>query len=226
MSRGLLAGMTDYSHQTFQDILGDLDDWKTSLLDTTNFIQTTIKQLEDNGYWSNVPFNMKALVAYALRFFDTCYAEIDDIRKKLEIDVQHHHIVRLQSLAKTAHDLDLDFGKVWHREYDLKDYGNPNFTKVEKVYAQGRGMAADMFDLSNVAARLEIFLGMKSREVYKGKAKKFIIPILLLFLGNLIEIFTNVASSILPSAWQSYLWVSWPILVVLIVIYIVLKIKQ
>jgi len=226
MPRGLLAGMTDYSHQTFQDILDDLDDWKASLLSTTEYIQATVKQLQDNGYWSKVPDDMKSLVAYASKFYETSNAEIDEITQNLEIDVQQHQIARLRSLAKTAHELNLDFGRVWHREYGPKDYGNPNFLSVERIYARGRGMVVDMLDLSNAAARLEAFLGMKSGKVDQEKPKKYTIPILALILGTLIAIVSNVASSIWPSAFQPYLWLSWPLLVILTVVSIVLLIKQ
>lgn len=226
MARGLLAGMTDYSHQTFQDILDDLDNWKTCLLETTDFIETAVMQLEDMGYWSQVSYNMKTLVAYALRFFHTSYAEIDDISQKLEIEVQKNHIVRLDSLADTAHELSMDFGKVWHQHFGIKDYGNPNFSKVEKIYSEGRGMAFDMLDLSNVAARLETFIGMKSGKVDQVKPNKHTIPILLFILGILIGIVTNVASGIWPPTWQPYLWLSWPLVGLLTAAGIFLLIKE
>jgi len=226
MARGLFAGMTDYSHQTFQDILDDLNDWKAGLLSTTEFIDATVKQLQDNEYWINVPDDMKILVAYASKFYETSIAEIDKITQNLEIDVQQHHITRLRSLAQTAHELNLDFGRVWHREYGPKDYGDPNFSKVEKIYAHGRDMVVDMMDLSNAAARLETFIGMKSEKVAQGKSKKYTIPILSLIIGTLIAIVSNVASSIWPPAFQPYLWLSWPILGILTFVYIILLFKQ
>jgi len=226
MPRGLFAGMTDYSHQTFQDILDDLNDWKAGLSSTTEYINATVKQLHDNEYWSKVPDNMKSLVAYASKFYETSIAEIDDITQNLKIDVQPHHIARLRSLAKTAHELNLDFGHVWHREYGPKDYGNPNFSNVERIYARGRDMVVDMLDLSNAAERLEAFLGMKSGKVDQGKSKRYTIPILSLILGILVAIVSNVASSMWPPAFQPYLWLSWPLLVILTVISIVLLLKQ
>lgn len=226
MPRGLFAGTTDYSPQTFRDILDDLNDWKTGLMSTTEYINATVKQLEDNGYWSTVTDDMKSLVAYASKFYETSIAEIDDIIQGLKIDVQQHHISRLRSLAQTAHDLNLDFGRVWHREYGPKDYGNPNFSNVERIYSHGRDMVVDMLDLSNAAERLEAFLGMKSGKVEQRASKKSVLPILSLILGIIIAIVSNVSSSIWPPALQPYLWLSWPLLVILTGISIVLLVKQ
>ncbi len=67
MPRGSIAGATDYSHQTFRDVLDDLNDWKISLISTEEEINALIKQLVDNGYWTTVPYDMKSLIAYALK---------------------------------------------------------------------------------------------------------------------------------------------------------------
>jgi hypothetical protein len=227
MPRGLLAGSTDYSHQTFRDILDDLNNWKTSLISTTETISTIVKHLQDNGYWSRVPDDFSSLVMYALKFYETSITEISGIIQDLETEVQENHISRLRSLAKTADDLNIDFGRVWHREYKPKDYGEPNFSNVEKIYALGRDMVVDMLDLSNAAARLEDYLGMKSGTSGKQQdSKKYIAPILLFLLGIIISIATNVASSVLPSSLQPYYWLSWPLLAILTVASIILLVKQ
>lgn len=226
MPRGLFAGSTDYSHQTLDDILDDLNDWKTGLLSTTEFINAIIKQLQENGYWSKVPDDMKSLVAYASKYYETSITEINDIIQELENEVQQNHISRLRSLAKTAHDLNLRFGRVWHREYGQKDYGDPNFSNVEKIYMSGRDMVVDMLDLSNVAGRLNDYVGKKSGKVEQRISKNPVVPILLFLLGIVIAIVSNVASSIFPLELQPYLWLSWPLLAILVVITIILQSKQ
>ncbi len=227
MPRGLFAGSTDYSHQTFSDIIDDLNNWKTSLLNTTETINSIIKHLQDNGYWSGVPDDFSWLVMYALKFYETSIVEIGSIIHDLESEVQENHISRLRSLAKTAHDLNIDFGRVWHQEYKPKDYGEPNFSNVEKIYALGRDMVVDMLDLSNAAARLEDFIGMKSGTTGKQRDfKKYIAPILIFLLGIFISIATNVASSALPSSLQPYYWLSWPLLAILTVVSVILLVKQ
>ena len=226
MPRGLLAGSTDYSHQTFRDILDDLNEWKTSLINTTSDINTLLLNLQNSGYWSRVPDDFSILTMYAIRFFETSLEELGGITKELGIEVQDNHISRINSLAKTAGKLSRDFGQTWNREYGPKDYGEPNFNNVEEIYRLGRGMAVDMVDLSNVAARLKDFLGMKSENNKQRNFKKYILPILLFLLGIIISIVTNVASSALPPSFQPYYWLSWPILAVLTVVSIILLVKQ
>lgn len=226
MPRGLFAGATDYSHQTFHDILDDLNNWKTALIRTSEEIKTIIKELNAKGYWKKVPDNFTSLIAYAVKFYETGIVEIDDIINNLKVEVQQNHISRLRSLAKTAHELNQDFGRVWHREYGPKDYGESNFSKVEFLYARGRDMVIDMLDMSNVAERLEDYIGMKNEGSKKRFSKKFLVQILLLLLSTIIAIISNVASSILPLSFQPYLWVSWPLLVILLIIFIIIQTKQ
>lgn len=226
MPRGLFAGMTDYSHQTFRDILDDLNNWRMNLISTTETINTIVKQLQESGYWKKVPDDFSSLVMYALKYYKTSTTEISDIIQNLEIEVQENHISRLRSLAKTADELNLDFGQVWHRQYESKDYGELNFSNVEKIYSLGRNMVVDMLDLSNVAARLEDFVGMKNGNGKQRASKKYMVPILIFLLGIAISIVSNVASSVLPPSFQPYYWLSWPLLGILTIVSIFLLIKH
>lgn len=54
MAKGLLGGMTDYSHQSFSDILNDLEHEQKRTISFKDAIQKHIATLEANKYWKEV----------------------------------------------------------------------------------------------------------------------------------------------------------------------------
>ena len=161
MPRNLLAGSTNYFPQTLADIATDMDEWLQNLSFTQDFLDTHLEELRESGYWDNVVGEVKSLFAYSVKFYNTCIQEINDIRQEILIEVQQHHVTRLNRLYETADELNLRFGRVWHREFTHADYGTENFQILEWMYSYGRDMAGDLLDLSNVSARLQDFVGKK-----------------------------------------------------------------
>lgn len=159
MSKGILGGMTDYSHQSFDDILRDLEAERLRTISFRDEIQSYIEKLEANSYWKNVPAHFKNIIYYSLRHFDTTIAEFEDIFRDLKIEVKEHHIKRLQRIANVAQEINVDIGIVWHQQYDLKDYSNSDFMIVEEIYGGTRQMAVNLLDTSNIAERLKDFIG-------------------------------------------------------------------
>lgn len=163
MSRGLFAGMTDYSHQSLDDMFTDLGNWISSISEVEHLFSSKITVLAENHYWEAVPYDIKGLFGYALRFFETARNELQDISIGIRQEVHKHHITRIESLARTASGLNERFGRVWHSDrLGIADYSDVNFLTLEQLYREGRDMVADMIDLGNLAARLEDFAGRKS----------------------------------------------------------------
>ena len=79
MVKGLLGGMTDYNHQSFPDILNDLDEERKRTISFRDGIQKNITKLTENSYWTNTtPFEFKSIIVYALRYFNTSISEFED----------------------------------------------------------------------------------------------------------------------------------------------------
>lgn len=171
MPRGELAGMTDYRHQTFEDMVSDLRKWVNSLEEAIRNVNQTVEKLEEVGYWDGVPYDFKATVAYSVKFYKTSVEEINDMLVQFGKEVKSGHVVRIKRLSRLASELNRDYGTGWNRDYGRKEYGKAEFKLVEKIYEEGRGMAIDMLDLSNLAERLEDFVGTKGENVSGGKKR-------------------------------------------------------
>ena len=168
MAKGLIVGMTDYSHQSFEDILEDLVAEKDRTISFRNCIQSYIDKLKDNSYWNDVPSHFKMIISYSLKHFDTATTEFEDIVNELKMEVQEHHIKRLQRIATVAEEINRDIGMVWHQQYDQKDYSNPNFLIVEEIYGDTRSVAGNLLDTSNMAERLKDFIGKNCKKMKKN----------------------------------------------------------
>ena len=168
MAKGLLAGMTDYNHQSFEDIIEDLKKERQNTVDFLNQIEQNIATVTNSGYWTNtVPFDFKNIVAYSLRHYNTVISEFLDIVKDLKVEVQQNHLNRLRKISKVAEEINIDIGKIWHQQYRNKEYGNDDFRIVENIYADTRDMAVNLLDIENIAERLNDFLGKKKPEMKK-----------------------------------------------------------
>lgn len=164
MAKGLFGGMTDYSNQSFKDLIDDLDYEYRNISAFIEMIEKNKALLESNKYWQeNVPNSFDGIVEYALKHYKTTQSELLEIKSEIDESVEDHHARRLTSIAEVAHEINIDIGQIWHNDYLRKDYGNKNFSIVERIYADTRDMAVNLLDLSNIASRLKNFIGRKKK---------------------------------------------------------------
>lgn len=160
MARGLSAGGTDYSHQSFSDLANDLRALLKLLSTSNNLLLTTRQKLIQHNYWEKILIDFRLLIDRFIHFFSTCIEEITNIEQDVQIEVRPDHITRLNSLGDTAHKLQVRIGKIWNSE-DVY-IGDHGFEDVELLYREGRQMALDLLDLSNISSRLKDFVGKRS----------------------------------------------------------------
>jgi len=202
MAKGLFGGMTDYSHQSFSDIISDLNEEKERTIDFKNGIQENIEILTKNSYWTKkVPFDFKNIIAYSLKHYNTAISEFNDIAKDLNTEVKEHHIKRLNKIAKVAQEINVDIGKIWHNNYLNKEYGNDDFYKVESIYGDTRDMAVNLLDTANIADRLEDYLGKTNSNMKKNNpwiSGSFYLTIVIVAISGLAVLSQMVHWSLLP----------------------------
>lgn len=163
MAKGSIAGATDYSNQSLNDIFKDLDNELVAVLEVTASINRNINKLKDSNYWDKeVLLGFKNIINYSLRHYSTTIEELGSIKIEMGYEVQKNHCRRLENLAEVAYKINKDIGLFWHREYEKKAYGNKDFMLVENIYYNTRDIAVNLLDLSNIAGRLRDFIGKKN----------------------------------------------------------------
>jgi len=167
------------------------------------YLETTIQSLISNNYWNtNVPNNFKSQIGYCLRAYRTTIQEFKEISKEIETKVEQQHVNRLKRISKTADEINGSIGKLWHQDYNeiYKDYGDPNFTKVEHIYATTRDVAVSLLDFDNAAYRLEDYIG-KSQNMKKNNpwiAGTFYLFVAIIILVLIAILSQNIQWYLLP----------------------------
>lgn len=194
MTKGLIGGMTDYDHQSFDDILMDINEERKRTTSFRDKIVKNITILKTNSYWeNNVPFNFKDIVECAVRHYNTAINEFIDIYKDLKKEVKEHHVKRLQKISTIAGEINISIGKFWHQEYDNMDYDDSNFKIVEQIYCDTRDIAVNLLDISNIAERLNDYIGKSTLNMKKnnpwisGSFYLFLAVIIIAILGVLSQ---------------------------------------
>ncbi|WP_318557332.1 hypothetical protein [Geobacter anodireducens] len=204
MSRGMVAGMTDYSHQSLDDIVADLKEWTGYLKETMVNIKSAVTELKASGYWEKVDYDFKNSTNYCIKFFESSDKELAEIANELSIEVRSDHISRIHHLFSTACEIENEFIKVWHQKDDnWKEYGDPQFRTVEIIYEEGRSMVVDMRDLSNLNSRLKTYVGRVMKT--EARTAKMGTEKVLVFTFGTVFIITMLVLAVAfpnPSAFQ------------------------
>lgn len=163
MAKGLFGGLTDYSHQSFNDILTDIAYEKRNVSAFIEEIDQNLSIVKESGYWDErVPSDFQYIISYSLKHFHTAQEEFESILEEIQIEVKDNHCKRLERIATVGQEINVEIGQIWHKEYPGKEYGNENFRKVERIYGDTRDMAVNLSGIANVAARLKDFVGKTS----------------------------------------------------------------
>ena len=192
--RGNCAGGTDYRHQSFEDIVADLDEMGGNFCRWGVELTRTVTELVRDGYWDSVPQDFRAQVGRTLKLLDTACGELCEIAKDVRREVREDHVTRLRSLAQTADELNRVLGQVWHADYMNRfknpQYGQARFMTLEGVYGDGRSSVATLLDLDRMGTRLAEFVGRREilswRDTVTRALAKHAVAIIVTVVGGIL----------------------------------------
>lgn len=130
----------------------------------------------------------------------------------LEITLDGEHVGTVEWQAKTANKLQV---KVYHA-------GRAEYEPAMQAIADHIVRKLEGEPTANQAASEQ----NNTRQATTKHWSTRLIAIALIVLGVLIALVINVASSTLPKEWEPYLWLSWPLLGVLVMLSIFLVHRQ
>ena len=158
MSQGLLAGGTDYTTQSLADIKEDIIRWKNYSESIKKFLEKSILELKENNYWEEeVPFDFRTFSYNMLKMCDTLSYDFEIVIKTIEKDEStKREVTIMNNVWKISRETERELvqaykggGSRWHQ------YGEHNFSKVEKMYSETRDFLVTLFDVGNASDRLE-----------------------------------------------------------------------
>lgn len=164
--RNTFAGMTDYTGVSLADILMHLRDWERDTSQAAAKLRAHSIRVEAEKERLQ---NSRAVLAFCAKFselFDRYAADLKRLVSELPSGVRDAHVKIVRQLYDSAKHED---GSILRFRNDyvygaLKDESLRHF--LEDIYTDAREVMVDFQDLSNLAPRLETFVGSEPpREV-------------------------------------------------------------
>ena len=75
-----------------------------------------------------------------------------------EDKVTERDVRLLRKIGERAVEFNHEYGRTYKEDSDWRDYGNPDFTVIEDLYAKGRDYFVTLQDASNASARLDDYI--------------------------------------------------------------------
>lgn len=163
MAQSFIAGGTNYSEQSINDIKKDIEAWMLLCKRIKALFESTIAELKEQNYWDqNVAAFFKAFCYSVPQICDTFCSDFEIILSAISRDqITTREISLMRNIYRVSIENEeyswksfkgKEDGERWH------DYGNPSFEKVEELYGRGRDFFVTLRDVSNAVARMEDYM--------------------------------------------------------------------
>lgn len=152
MAKNLVAGFTDYSDQTQDDIQQDLAVLINLVNHTRAVFDPKMAELKAGRCWDRLNHDMKAVLEMVHHFWKTASLDLSTISSGMREHVEAQHVELTRDLGALGHEFFRDLGRCWS---DLdRDRSDPCIQKVGELYYVARDMSAKLFDLENLSDHL------------------------------------------------------------------------
>jgi hypothetical protein len=159
--RSAIAGDTDYTGTTLEDLQRNLFDWRNDTEVTIDELYMLRDQVIENSGRIDRSENVLEFIDLIAEGLEKILVDLERLIEELPVSVEPRHpelVKQLASLGKELEAVCLDF-KYEHINKSLKDE-DLRFL-LDGVYKQPRSQLLDYRDLSNLAYRLKTFVGTR-----------------------------------------------------------------
>ena len=169
--RSIMAGMTDYTGVSLDDILVHFREWKEHTEQTIGELEQLKTAVHSSAGRLHNPRGMIHYIDYFTDLFSRFANEFGRLLRELPMGVRQSHVDAVRAIynaSRRADDVCLQF-KREHIERDIED-DNLRYNVVDEIYGKSRDRLANYLDLSNLAPRLQTLVGTSTEtEVFQFK---------------------------------------------------------
>lgn len=161
MAQSFIAGTTDYSEQSIQEIRNDILSWIEYSQRIKTFFTETIKELKKTKYWYKIGYDFANFCESMPLMCDAFCNDFNLIVKAIDDDnITKREIKLMKNIRKCIYENEEFCWKTYkgHENERWHEYGNPEFEKVEKLYADGRDFLVSLKDAGNACSRMEDYI--------------------------------------------------------------------
>ena len=155
MVQGGIAGATDYSKQSIDDILKDIVRWIKIADSMIVFNTEFLAKMENNELWAAAPYDFKSSINQSRTFWSTAKNDLSIVQTSINNkNITPRDIKLLQKIGKNAIELDHALG-VDYNSTPWQKYDDPRFDEISEHYSENRDYICTLIDVGNAASRLE-----------------------------------------------------------------------
>lgn len=175
MVQGLFGGATSYEEQSLADIIEDIESWMSYAKDTMDFIDEGINESKKNAFWNMVPFNFQMMLFSTVKCQKTYIYDFEIILKCCREDnISEREVKLLKKIGVKAVENNCEYGRIYKEESNWKDYSNPKFRIVEKLYKEGRDFFVTLQDATNASNRLRDYMNKQQKVIHQNNVNQTI----------------------------------------------------
>lgn len=141
MAQSLISGTTCYNEQSIKEIRKDIVKWSKQAKEIKKLFQKKIANLERSKYWDKVSYEFASLCKSIPRICETFCEDFKIVIKAIDGDnITQRDIDLMKNIYNCVVENEERIWKTFKNRdgNDWRDYGNPQFRKVEILYSEGR----------------------------------------------------------------------------------------
>jgi hypothetical protein len=163
-SRSMIAGDTDYTGVSMNDILSHLRDWRQMTTDTVATLQKLRDSVRQNPQIFEEPKEVEAYLNYFCDLFNRYAFDFGRLVMELPGGVQEAHVEIVRQLYESSR-FEENHCVEFKREFITHALKNEQARPaLDTIYAETRDTVIDYKDLSNLVPRLRTFVGSRPSE--------------------------------------------------------------
>lgn len=156
-----IGGATDYSEQSCNDILKDIQHWIDKAKKINAYMTGHLQMAKLSGFWRRVDNDFQLTILTSIQYFKTIISDLQQIEDSIKHDrVSEREVILLRKIGNKSVEYNGEYGKTYHGNYRWHDYENPDFKVVEDMYGEGRDFFVSLQDAQNASFRLEDYINM------------------------------------------------------------------
>lgn len=157
--QGNIGGATDYSVQSYDDILKDILYWIDEAKKMVVYLNGHLHTAKDTGFWKNVDCDFQATLQRSINFLNTIVLDLQEVACTIRNDcVSEREVKLLRNIGYKAVEFNDEYGEAYHKNNPWQQYDNPDFKVVENMYDKGRDFFVSLQDAVNASSRLKDYV--------------------------------------------------------------------
>jgi hypothetical protein len=169
--RSIMAGMTDYTGVSLDDILIHLREWKEYVEQTTAELQQLKKAVHNAAGRLHNPRGIVDYIDHFTGLFTRFAGEFDRLIRELPPGVRQSHVDAVRAIYDSSRFED-EVCRQFKREHIERHIEDDSlrYNVVDEIYGKSGDLLANNLDLSNLAPRLQALVGTSMQtEVFQLK---------------------------------------------------------